>query len=78
MSKKHPGNSIGRNVPEGWHTTAEAAKAVGRSADTLRRWRDADIFVPSGIMHYKALGVHLYSDEDIEKMKEIVRQMDAK
>lgn len=69
------GNTIGATVPDGWHTMAKAARLVGRSRDTLRRWKDDDIFIPSGYMQSGQLQVALYSDADIEAMKELSKTL---
>lgn len=55
---------------------------VGRSADTLVRWRKGrpgsdPIFEPSGYMEVGEthMKVYLYSEEDIEAMRQIVKTM---
>jgi len=69
--KKYPqGNGIGSMVPEGWYTRAMAAKMVGRDSDTLKRWARGNGPKPSGRMQAGALSVRLYSDEDIELMRQ--------
>lgn len=81
MPKKkavNSGNGIGGMVPEGWHTRAEAAGLVGRDPDRLKTWhrkylagdKAYEKASPSGHMMAGTLKVWLYSDTDIEAMKE--------
>lgn len=56
-------------VPEGWHLVSEAAELVGRSADTLTRYRKEGTFIPSGHMKVGTLKVYLYSEADIVELK---------
>jgi hypothetical protein len=42
---------------------------IGRSRDTLRRWRISEEFVPSFKMDAGELEVWLYSDDDIERLR---------
>ena len=71
---KDTGNTIGRNAPDGTVTTATAAFLVNRSVDTLRRWHKKGEFVPSSSMQAGQLTVFLYTDEDIQKLKEFARR----
>lgn len=70
-------NSIGRAVPEGWYTTAEAAKMVGRSQDTVKRWRQGDtpLFMPSRQVQMGRLTVYLYSADDITQMRLLAKTL---
>lgn len=71
------GDSIGKTVPDGWHTPSQAAAKVGRSADTLKRWRVKRIYVPSGWIRRGNLRVYLYSDDDVEALKVLARTIRA-
>lgn len=73
--KSHAGNSIGGMVPDGWHLRSEAAVLVGKSFDTLRRWDRDGIYKPSGQMKVGRLTCHLYSDADIEAMRNIANTL---
>ena len=59
------------------YTTAQAAALVGRSDDTLRRWRGGPnpTFNPSEEAEFGSLVVPLYSGEDIKEMKRISKTM---
>jgi len=72
---KQPGNGIGQSVPAGFYTTADAARLIRRSPDTLARWRKgkSPVFKPSKSMKVGKTKVWLYSEDDIEKMKDIAR-----
>ena len=67
------GNSINSRVPDGYCTGKDAALRVGRSYDTLRQWEKDGVFTPSTVMKMGELTVRLYSDEDIETLKQIAR-----
>lgn len=75
------GNGIGSVVPDGWHTRADAAKKVGRTVSTLKRWQDDGTYLPSGSMTIgpgkggKKVNVWLYSDSDIDAMLRITAKM---
>lgn len=64
---------IPSKVPEGWYTVSKAAALVGRSADRLTEWRKTGVFIPTGWMQLGQTVVHLYSDEDIEEIKDLLR-----
>lgn len=51
------------------YTTGEAARRVGRSIDTLRRWHADGKLVPS---HITSDGQRLYSPADIAHGRELV------
>lgn len=70
-------NSLKDGIPEGWYTTSEAAKKVGRSKDTLTRWRKDNTFNPEGYVLRGDLTVYLYSDADIEEMQALAAGMKA-
>ena len=55
------------------YTTSQAAELVGRSRDTLKRWRDGGIYKPSDKRKFGKISVNLYSNEDIVAMRKIVR-----
>lgn len=65
------GNGIGIGVPEGRYTRTEAAKLVGRSVDTLKRWHHQELTIPSECMQAGKLRVWLYTAEDMDHLKEI-------
>lgn len=57
------------------YTVNEAASLVGRSPDTLVRWRRAGIYEPSDSMKVGSLTVWLYTDDDIRYMKEMAKDL---
>lgn len=70
------GAGIKRLAPPGFHTMSEAAALVGRSPDTLRRWRRMGTAkhpdgtpIPDSFMRRGALMVYLWSDKDIAELK---------
>lgn len=80
MSKVEPipqGASIRHLVPDGWFLVSDAAKQVGKSKDTLVRWRKGvePTFTPSGYMTVGKLTIYLYSPKDIEELREIAKTM---
>lgn len=65
------GNRIGDVVPEGWYTRGQASKLCGRSVDTLKRWQKSPAGPhPSGKMQAGELWVWLYSEDDIEELRQ--------
>ena len=67
------GNSIGTKIPEHTYTRISAAKKVKRSPDTLRRWHQQGICIPSKRMKAGKLTVYLYTEEDIVAMKQLAK-----
>lgn len=59
------------------YTVKEAAALVGRSPDTLVRWRKNGRFMPSDTIKAGQLTVYLYSDKDVELMRHIARNTKA-
>lgn len=55
------------------YAVKEAAELVGKSPDTLVRWRRTGLYVPSDQMRVGKLTVYLYTDRDIENMKRLAR-----
>lgn len=74
-SKTNAGNGIGKVIPEGWHTRNDVAQMLDRSLDTIRRWEREGIANPSGAMELGKLTVHLYSDEDIDHLREATKSI---
>lgn len=70
--KKPVLNGIQQVVPDGYYTRAMAAAKVGRSVDTLKRWQETGLYKPKfQMMVGQGLHVWLYSEHDIEAMKEV-------
>ena len=57
------------------YTTTDAARFVGRSADTLIRWRKDGTYVPTESKDFGQVRVWLYTKEDIASMKALSKQM---
>jgi hypothetical protein len=60
------------------YTRAEAARMVGRDADTLKRWAKTGVYRPSDKRPFGKVMVGLYTDDDIKAMKALVRKMGAR
>ena len=56
------------------YTEGQAAKMVGRSKDTLRRWRREQKSKASDKRQFGSVTVPLYTDGDIEGLKVLARQ----
>lgn len=52
------------------YTISEAAEAVGRSVQTLRRWERNGDFTPSRTAKMGTINVRLYTPEDIKALRE--------
>lgn len=50
----------------GYYTAAEVARIIGRSPDTMKRWRKEGSVVPSESTQVGTLTVHLYTDDDVQ------------
>lgn len=77
MSETPVGGTIGMTVPDGWFTVGQAAAQCGRSTDTLKRWARSGRFRPSGVMRAGELDVSLYSERDIELLREVAANTHA-
>lgn len=64
-----------RRMTPARYTVKEAAALVGRSPDTLVRWRRSGRFVPSDRQQIGRLLIWLYTDEDIEEMKQLAKEL---
>lgn len=57
------------------YTTSQAATMVGKHVDTVKRWRDSGVHVPSDEATFGTTKVWLYTREDIEQLKKIAKTM---
>lgn len=57
------------------YTTAQAAHLVGRSTDTLARWRTDGVYFPSDARVFGSTRVYLYTQRDVTAMRNIARHM---
>lgn len=59
------------------YTTVQAAELIGKSPDTLRRWRDGPepVYAPGHFAQFGKVKVPLYTREDIQAMKRIAKTM---
>lgn len=57
------------------YTTAEAASRLGKSEDTIRRWREKEWLTPSDSRAFGSVVVPLYTDEDIERGKTLAKSI---
>jgi hypothetical protein len=54
-----------------YYLVSDAAAMVGRSADTLTRWRrSGKVAAPSAIARFGRYKIHLYTDDDIAELQE--------
>lgn len=60
------------------YTTREAARKVGVSKDTVDRWRRQGVCSPSDSHKFGELEVWLYSEDDIQALREVKRQRKRK
>lgn len=69
-----PLNKFVRRLPNGKHlyTVGEAAAEIGRSADTLRRWRKRGLVGPSKEVNFERHKVYLYTEADIRELRKYV------
>lgn len=74
VTKRQAGASIRDMVPDGWYLTSDAAALVGRSADTLRKYKRDAIYVPEGFMWAGTLKVALYSVKDIDALRKVAAE----
>lgn len=59
-----------------YYTVSQAAALVGRSADTLARWRKRRyVNAPSAQCDFDTEVVYLYTDDDIRELKEFAATM---
>ena len=71
--KSWPGaGGVLNSIPDGWHSPGQAARLIGRSKETLKRWIKDGTYSPSGYMVCGKLTIHLYSDDDIAILRDIV------
>lgn len=70
MSREGIGTKVRAMSPPRF-TTTEAARLVGRSEDTLVRWRKDEVYVPKEKRSFGNVDVWLYTEDDILAMKEI-------
>jgi hypothetical protein len=57
------------------YTTAQAAEMVGRSEDTLARWRKKNYVKASDEAAFGSITVPLYTDEDIEALRRLAKTL---
>lgn len=58
-----------RNLKGIHYTVSEAAELVGKSADTLRRWRQTGFMVPSKKVTMGEQTIYVYTEADIERLR---------
>lgn len=68
-------NEAVRNMSPPRYTRKQAAELVGRSADTLVRWRDTGVYRPSDSTWFGHIEVDLYTPKDIAALKKIAKTM---
>lgn len=73
VESKHQG--IGNLAPDGWYTLSQASDLVGRSRETIKRWHSSGTYRATNQMRVGKLRVWVYSDEDIQNMREVAESM---
>lgn len=66
-------DEIVREMSPARYTTSQAAQLIGKHEDTVKRWRDRGVFVPSDRRRFGTTEVPLYTSEDIRAMKKIAK-----
>ena len=59
----------------GYYTTADTAELIGKSEDTLRRWKRNGTFIPTHFAEHGQLRVDCYSPEDIVALLKIAKDI---
>lgn len=75
MARNEGIHTMVRRMTPTRYTVKEAAALVGRSPDTLVRWRKDGIYQPSDSTNVGSLVVWLYTDKDIQAMRELVKEL---
>lgn len=57
------------------YTTQQAADMIGRSRDTVKRWRIDGVHAPSDAKVFGSTLVYLYTPDDIRAMKSLTRTL---
>lgn len=57
------------------YTTAEVATRIGKSEDTIRRWREKGWLTPSDSRAFGSVVVPLYTDEDVKAGGELAKSI---
>lgn len=57
------------------YTRSQAAEALGKDQDTLRRWEREGIYRPSDSRTFGKLEVGLYTDDDLMEMRKIAKTL---
>ena len=68
-------NGLLNMVPDGYHTRNQVARLIKCDPDTLRRWVRQGRFVPQSHMTVGALHINLFSEEDVQALKELKRSI---
>ena len=68
-------SEIVREMSPARYTTSQAAELIGKHEDTVKRWRDNGIYVPTETRTFGKVSVPLYSSEDIKELKKIAKTM---
>lgn len=68
-------SEIVRGMQPRRYTTSQAARMIGRSEDTVKRWRDEGVFRPAERRDFGDLQVWLYTSEDIKALRKIARKI---
>lgn len=67
--------AIRETCPKNWLTVSEAAAKVGRSTDTLTKWRQRGLFEPTQSIQFGKLTVYLYTPDDIASLRKFAKTM---
>lgn len=64
-----------QQLPEGMYTRGQVATKIGKSRDTIRRWHENGTYRSTHQQKFGAVSVWLYTDEDVQAMKQIARRI---
>lgn len=66
-------SEIVREMSPPRYTTSQAAAAIGKHPDTVKRWRDDGVYVPSDCRTFGQIEVPLYTSEDVAALRVIAK-----
>lgn len=75
MARNEGIHTMVRRMSPTRYTVKEAAGLVGKSPDTLTRWRKTGTYEPSESIKAGSLTVWLYTDDDIDRMRRLAKTM---
>lgn len=71
MTERRGGNRF--HIPDGYLTTKQIAEAIGRSKDTVERWRDSG-FLEYEVMDHGQTTVYIYKQDQLLVARQLSRK----